>query len=593
RSFTFIIMVCITIMVLTIFSFFSESRFIFIALKIVILLLSVPIIYGFIKSIGEGVIDFLFTFISAIPWLLFELINNSFIFTHTGLTYTQSYALFLGKLSSLFFFILTFLYLNKRQYENAVDTAKAELKKSEEESHNIVSNVTELKGILINDLKYKLRQPVDSIISLVLILENAYKTPELLSITKVLAKEANGLKQEIEQGLLDYQSEVDNVVDSLNVNIEQLTSINTPWIDVSICIFDHNHVNSSHNALMLRSYGYKVSIIEEQYQILSAINDGKVDILIIDPSSTGERAFSLCSLIRSEYSLLDLPILMVTDYHRDFMMKKGFGAGVNDFLTKPFDFSEIVARIQSLIKLKNIAANNYDLAKSEKEKNTFLYFLTHNLNTPLTIMINRVNQLVQLDAPDVDKDLVEDLSASTLEMYDIVQNVLIAFRLSDGRQTVRFSELNLINIMNDLSKGLYKKAFEKQQHLYIDMPESVPMVYGDLSAVKGIIYNLVDNSLKFSPVGGKIYIKFIVGDNVVLEIIDNGPGIKEEEQALLFGRFQKLSTRPSAGESSTGLGLYVARELARLNGGDVLYESGHEGACFIFKLPLSDEALNG
>ncbi|MFP4443331.1 MAG: sensor histidine kinase [Spirochaetia bacterium] len=102
-----------------------------------------------------------------------------------------------------------------------------------------------------------------------------------------------------------------------------------------------------------------------------------------------------------------------------------------------------------------------------------------------------------------------------------------------------------------------------------------------------MLYNLLDNAVKFSPPGTGISLAIVPGDPLKIDVRDRGPGISREDRGKLFSRFEPLSTQPTGGESSTGLGLYVAKELARMNGGDLEYREFAEGACFRLTVPLS------
>jgi signal transduction histidine kinase len=285
--------------------------------------------------------------------------------------------------------------------------------------------------------------------------------------------------------------------------------------------------------------------------------------------------------------MLELPILMIAGFQADYLMRKGYAAGVNDFLTIPFDGSELLLRVQTLSKLKEVIHHNSQLARSEKEKNVFLYFLTHNVNTPLTLLINRVRELENLVNLDSLDEIVEDLRASSQEINDIVQNILISFRIADGRHTLLIEEMDLEGVLTTLKRDIAKKAEMKQQKLTMDVPDTFPAVQGDFTAVRGILYNLLDNAVKFSPPVSEISLAVIPGDPLKIDVRDGGPGISREDRGKLFNRFEPLSTQPTGGESSTGLGLYVAKELARMNGGDLEYRESSEGAWFRLSVPLA------
>ena len=129
-----------------------------------------------------------------------------------------------------------------------------------------------------------------------------------------------------------------------------------------------------------------------------------------------------------------------------------------------------------------------------------------------------------------------------------------------------------------------KRARQKKQTLSVNLPAQIPPVFADRTSVRGILYNLTDNAVKFTPPGGAITVTVSGEHDIRVSVCDTGPGIPSEEQVRLFQRFERLSPRPTAGESSTGLGLHVSRELAVMNGGSLEYRSGNPGANFILTL---------
>ena len=566
---------------------FSDYPYLAADLLNLLTLFTLPVIFsGVIAAIRHKDEDILFISLSFIPWISMIFIDIISGFMDLRFSMSADYRQAFGMITSLFLLSMTIQFETSRRNEREMHSLGAELEQARAEMAGQITSVTELRASVLHQVGYQLRQPLDSIIALASILANEYAVPGITAISRTLAAEAGGLKRLVEKvvgnpGLEEVTAGQDGDVSGEYEKI----SAPRPWINSRVCIFDTDPYSADRTAVLLRSFGYDVSIESEQYRVLASVTAGKIDVLIVDPTSAGNLAFSVCGLIRGDYNLFEVPILMITNYYADYLMKKGYAAGVNDFLTRPFDSSELAARVQSLIKLKQVAKNNHDLSRSEKEKNTFLYFLTHNINTPLTLLLNRVNELKDYAGEDCLKDISDDLLATSREISDIVQNVLISFRLSDGRQTIRLNEVDIIPIISAVEKDLVKKAADKNQRLIIDLPDDVPSVIGDFSALRGILYNLMDNGIKFSPEGGCVKLELCVDSHVIIDVSDSGPGISAAEQGRLFERFERLSAQPTAGESSTGLGLYVAYELSQMNGGSLAYIPGGPGARFRFILP--------
>lgn len=364
-----------------------------------------------------------------------------------------------------------------------------------------------------------------------------------------------------------------------------------------VWIFDKDLDSLNHTTAILRAEGFSVFSADSRYSVMEGMEKEQIDTLILAADSMGDEAFSLCRILRSDYNLLHLPILLLGNFPSDYLMSKGYAAGVNDFLSHPYSPAELTARIYSLVQLKKLFTNNQDLAQSEKLKNTFLFFLTHNINTPLTILLNRVRDLKNLVSLDELQEISEDLQQSSGEIHEIVQNILISFRLSDGRQPITLEKLDLPFLLETTLKDIRRKAAAKGQEIILELPHHIPEVRVDRNSLRGILYNLMDNAVKYSPPNKPILMRVAAEERINIYVQDSGKGIPPEETSRLFQRFEKLSTRPTAGEGSTGLGLYVSKELAHLNKGDLILTSFKlkpqtakeedpplPGACFLLSL---------
>lgn len=371
-------------------------------------------------------------------------------------------------------------------------------------------------------------------------------------------------------------------------------SVGSISLPEKICILEQKGHKEESTAHILRAIGYVPCILSNRLEVLEKASAETIDLLIIDYHPNIEETLSLCRLLRHHHFKSDLPILVIISYASNNLLREAMRSGVNDFLTLPFSNSEFISRVQSLLRLKAIARINTDLSRSESEKNTFLYFLTHNVNTPLTLLINRIQELSMENNALEMNEIIEDLEVSAGEIKDIVQNVLISFRISDNKHIVQKSNFNVYDILDRLQLVLLKKAQNKNQILEWIVPENIPLIYSDQIAIKGILYNLIDNAIKFTPAEGFIRVEVIVSDVLCIEVSDSGPGIEEQDIQNLFEPFQCLSSKPTGGESSTGLGLYVARELSLMSGAKLTCSYGdklniqYPGLKFILTLPLEN-----
>jgi signal transduction histidine kinase len=147
--------------------------------------------------------------------------------------------------------------------------------------------------------------------------------------------------------------------------------------------------------------------------------------------------------------------------------------------------------------------------------------------------------------------------------------------------------LDLAELLHTVAERFAIEAGRKQIVLHLPTGPALAQGLGDRNFVRKILENLLSNAIKFSPSGKNIYLELAdTGRQLAIGVRDEGPGIRPEDQPKLFGQFQQLSARPTAGEASSGLGLYIAKRYAEAMQGDILCHSvPGQGATFTLLLP--------
>jgi len=408
--------------------------------------------------------------------------------------------------------------------------------------------------------------------------------PELqFSASRLITNEINHIKKIIGLKTYNKTEEEENFIpfDLKNIPIKQNISES-----ISIGIYGKKDAKTEKLNMILQSYGFFVRLSENSQEILSLIEGNLIHMLIILPENEEDESFRLCEIIRQKYSLLDFSILVLVNKYRSYLIEKSFSAQINDFLIRPFDLSALLARIQILANYQNLYYEKQELLKSEKEKRTFLYFVTHNVNTPLTILLNEMQALSDFskgltagkEGQDTLPEIVKNLTESANQINLIIQNVLNSYKISDGRLLINPAVINLKEYLSLENTFLAEKAGVKKQAFTFECLTEKPCVFCDINSLKGIYTNLIDNAIKYTPLGGHIKSQISNDkDYIYLKIIDDGQGIPKEKQIVLFDRFANIGSMPTFNEKSLGLGLYVVNEICKLNNLELEY-SENKGA---------------
>ena len=343
--------------------------------------------------------------------------------------------------------------------------------------------------------------------------------------------------------------------------------------DFSIAIYGKKNEDDFRLNMILQSYGIFTRIVSDSQAMLSLIQNKVIQFVIMRIDNENDECLRMCEKIREKYSSLDLPIMFILNKYNSYLVEKFHNFHINDFLITPFDLEVLFSRIQIMLDYKKLFDENKELLKSEKEKTVFLYFVTHNVNTPLTVLLNEVHALNDYkDALSVNNDdggggaIIDHIQESASQINIIIQNVLNSYRISEGHYLINPCVINLKDFLLLENQFFFKKAEFKKQSLTFECKSKNPLVFCDENSLKGIFTNLVDNAIKYTKLEGHIKVR-VYNDKeyVYLQIIDDGQGIPEEKQAVLFNKFSNIGSKTTYNESSVGLGLYVVNEICKLN----------------------------
>jgi PAS domain S-box-containing protein len=242
------------------------------------------------------------------------------------------------------------------------------------------------------------------------------------------------------------------------------------------------------------------------------------------------------------------------------------------------------------IEEKLITANN-NLLQLNEEKNSLMSIVAHDLKSPLSGIIGLLSIIKYTDKNlnEEQKEYLRHMEQSCISMQSMIVNLLDVERIEKGLSAMIPEPLDIIVLCENILKPLKQQAARKDISLVFEKPEENLILATDKNSFGRILENLLSNALKFSNAGSRVCLRITNHSSVVkIDVIDEGPGIREEDMPRLFGKYQKLSARPTGGESSSGLGLSIVRELVRALDGEISVESAEgKGATFTLKFTAS------
>lgn len=219
-------------------------------------------------------------------------------------------------------------------------------------------------------------------------------------------------------------------------------------------------------------------------------------------------------------------------------------------------------------------------------KNDFVALVSHELRTPLTSIAGFADTLVDSwrDLPPEEVDeFLSIINRQSMYLGDLVEDVLVIPRLEADRLKLEPELFDLGDLIRDVADMVFPNGGRKSS--LVSLPDGV-RVMADRRRVHQIVRNLMDNAHKYG--GDQIMVEgFVMGDQYLIIISDNGPGVPDEETRKVFENFEQVSKGDARESTGIGLGLPIARRLARAMGGDVWYERRFPtGSRFCYSLPL-------
>ena len=234
------------------------------------------------------------------------------------------------------------------------------------------------------------------------------------------------------------------------------------------------------------------------------------------------------------------------------------------------------------------------LQRANGFKNEILGTVAHDLKNPLGVILGRTEMLTELIGAGSPKEnitsQVDHIRDATKRLTTMVDH-LISDAMADAFDiTIRREAVDVAALVAEVTDANLPSAVNKQQTISVSAPTNF-VTMCDADRIREAIDNLVSNAIKYSPIGGKITVGVThEGPSTVIRISDQGAGLSPEDLGRLFGRFQRLSAKPTAGESSTGLGLSIVKRIIDMHGGHVTAQSPGpgQGSTFTVTLPATE-----
>jgi two-component system, sensor histidine kinase and response regulator len=356
-----------------------------------------------------------------------------------------------------------------------------------------------------------------------------------------------------------------------------------------VLIVDDDRLNTRILRSILEGEGCTVACSDSGEAAVALYETFKPDLLLLDVMMPGMDGFQACRELRRRHGVQTAPVIFITAKAESDDVVAGFNAGGVDYLPKPFRPNEALARIRTHLHNRHLLQQ---LKAADAAKNRFLGMCAHDLRNPLA-SIRGLAEFLQdplvgaLNAEQ--KELAHNIQTTAQSMLQLVNELLDVAIIEAGELRLDRKPADLRDLVARSVSLASFDAARKETRIEFQLPPPAPAIQVDAEKIRQVLSNLLSNAVKFSPPGSRIRIRFEADpEQQSFTVFDQGPGIPEGEHSLLFKNFGRLSTRPTGGEKSTGLGLAICRKIVAAHGGTIGAQNQREGGCaFTVTLPMA------
>lgn len=365
----------------------------------------------------------------------------------------------------------------------------------------------------------------------------------------------------------------------------------------SILIVDDTLANLDLLTAMLTKQGYKVRAAINGRMAITSVFAAMPELILLDINMPDMNGFEVCQQLKADVRSREIPIIFISASDEILDKVQAFEMGCVDYITKPFQVQEVLARVASQLTLyqqKRELAAIYQseieyLRKLSAMKDEFLEVVSHDLKNPLArinLSLERLRRSKNLDEASQDK-IINQIQRASNQMRDLIVN-LLDLACCEARQNLHLGEYNLADLLQEVMEDFQAIAQEKGVTLTSSLAITPLFIICDRWQIEKMLANLISNALKYTPVGGNVSV-FIAAekDNATIRVQDTGLGIPNEDIPFLFQRFYRVNQESHRQVEGTGLGLAIVKTIVEEHNGTITVESElGKGSTFYIKLPL-------
>lgn len=350
----------------------------------------------------------------------------------------------------------------------------------------------------------------------------------------------------------------------------------------TILVVDDQAANLQVVETVLATFGYDLLIAQCGEEAIAHVKAKKPDLILLDILMPEMSGFELCRILHATKGMESVPIIFLSADNEKSTIVKALEMGGVDYITKPFNKAELLARVRAHLELKKTREECQALLQKAER---FLEIMAHDLRNWIGSSHFSAQLLDEMDdLPDKGRRLSTTIKESTAQALSFIDEYLANARAARTTLELERKDFDLEQLARASLVYHHAEAHAKNIALKVEVATGTLRVKSDRVAVLRVIENLVTNAIKFSPRDSTVRIA-IDANPVSLTVSDEGPGFTNEDREQLFTPYTRLSARPTGGEVSTGLGLAIVKQLCDLLDIDIVVGAPPIGASITLRFP--------
>jgi two-component system, sensor histidine kinase and response regulator len=315
---------------------------------------------------------------------------------------------------------------------------------------------------------------------------------------------------------------------------------------------------------------------------LARAQERRPDCILLDLNMPGLDGMDVLFHLRQTPVLDQVPVIVVTAQDDRVYRVQALEAGADDFLEKPIDTAVLLARVRTLVRLRQARDEQVRLQRDQRD---FMQFIVHDLKNPLAILALNLGCLQTEElTPEDHQGAVSDSLVATLRLQRMVEDLLTLTRLGElSKMPLEREPVEVGELVGAVIRSYARLADAKRVDLSARADDK-NVVSADRAILVRVLENLLENSLRHTPTRGKVAFEARRDHDVLITVSNSGPAVPESDRTRIFEKF--VRNEQSATFANAGIGLYFCKRAIEAHGGGIqVVETDEYPASFVIRLP--------